>query len=112
MMDEIRVIERPRAEWTFARLFYRTSKFSFLADVQHHGHAPDHKRMHSKQNSCAQTGMMVLSRKGCKQMVQCSCSRPSSLSLVFWLSSGGDSNGSSLTRFDDGDDAVIFSQST
>ena len=79
--------------------------YLWLVSVQ--VHAPDHKRMHSKQNSCAHTGMMVLSRNGCKQIVQCSCSSSSSTApsgiWSFWSFSGGDSDGSSLMRFDDGD---------
>jgi hypothetical protein len=47
--------------------------------------------MQSKQNSCAHTGTMVLSRKGCRQMVQWSCSRSSSSCC---------GEGSSLVRFD------------
>lgn len=67
-------------------------------------HAPDHKRMHSKQNSCAQTGTMVLSRNDWRQMVQCSWSASSVSFFGFTSLSDGDSDGSSLMRFGDDED--------
>lgn len=71
--------------------------------------APDHKRIHSKQNSCAHTGMIVRSRKGCKHIVQCSCSRSSfSFGCSSFGDGDGDGEGSSLIRFGDGGDVFIM----